>query len=536
MPRIAPTAILLLAIFTSVARADNTVVRTFSKGTGIGQVGIVDRGNDTPIWGPQALVSGLDNQILVLDQVNGRILRFRLNDPDQSVEVLRLPGGINATDLVSVGEQLFVWDEHPIPIAPVGTQTPGDPSALIATTATPNMNAAYSTFAQMGSVSLGSPSDVLRSVNAATAPNAAETQWAFSPSIGEISAEVRRHPDFHGADVAIHASGQKTAPLSLTIETSDQLGILETLALDNQQRSYFLVENISDDPQRPSSLSVARYDVKGSLDKLFILPRSEEAARRFVTVTNAGDVLFMYTGGDQVQVLKIEPSEPSAGSKIGVKFSALGQPVPAEAPIEETLALVAPRTRDQIVSAALPFETAVWTVSPPAYGPDPDHQCKGFSDRVRRPWYLQGHINGSLTGLPYCWGCKYSVDRFTVAVRGGKLAGNICTKEDPRSDAAGVDCSGFVSETWGMAGHFTTDKIPTISDEIKPTELRPGDVLNKPGSHVMLFLRFTPAGRIEVIQSATNDCGGRVCRRQYVLTSLVNSGYKPRKAKFVTDQ
>jgi hypothetical protein len=254
-----------------------------------------------------------------------------------------------------------------------------------------------------------------------------------------------------------------------------------------------------------------------------------------VAVTNAGDVTFLDTSDNRVQILKIEPSDVSPESKIGLKFSALGQPLAAEAPSEEALAVMTARSREQVVSTALPFETAAWTASPQAYGPDPDRQCKGFSDRVRRPWYIQGHLNGAITGLPYCWGCKYSIDRFTAAIKGGKLAGNICTKEDPRLDAAGVDCSGFVSEAWGMVGHFTTEKIPSISDEIRLTDLRPGDVLNKPGSHVMLFLRFTSAGRIEVIQAATNDCQGRVCRRQYVLTALINSGYKPRKAKCVTD-
>lgn len=521
------------------ARADNELVRTFTKGSAPDEVGIVSKGNDTPLWGPQAIASDSDNRILLLDQVNGRILRFRSDVPDQSSESLRLPGGVNATDLIAIGNQLYVWDERPVAVNAANAQPPGEPTALSTVTATPNATIAYSTFAQMGSVALGSASDLLRSVNAATAPNSApttETQRLYAPSVGDISAEVQRRSDGHGADIAIRAVGQKDTPLSLKIETADQLGVLELLSLDNGQRPYILVENISDDPQRPSSLSVVRFDVRGSPDKLFVLPRTEENARRFVTVTSAGDVMFLDTSETRAQVLKIQSSDIAPGSKVGLKFSALEQPSAAEEPTEEASAIIAPRSREQVVSTALPFETAAWTASPLAYGPDPDYQCKGFSDRVRRPWYVQGHLNGSLVGLPYCWGCKYSIDQFTSAIKSGKLAGNVCTKENPRHDSAGVDCSGFVSEAWGLTSQFTTSKIPTISDEIKPTELRPGDVLNKPGSHVMLFLRFTPSGRIEVIQAATNDCLGRVCRRQYVLTGLINSGYKPRKAKFVTDE
>jgi hypothetical protein len=495
----------------------------------------VDKGNDTPVWGPQALVAGTNGKLLLLDQVNGRIFSLQLDAPEQNSEILRRPGGVKATDLVSVADQLYVWDERPIAVNPADVQAAGDPRALVATSAASHLTVATSTFAQMGSVSSGSSADLLRSVGAAMAPNGApisETQWIYSPSIGEISAQVHRRTDKHGADVALRGQGQ----LSLQIDVADQLGILEVLALDREGRPYILVENVSDDANRPSSLSVVRFDVKGSIDKLFLLPGTEASARRFVTVTSAGDVMFLDTTADQVRILKIEPLDISAGSRIGLRFSALVQPLPAEAPAEEVLQALAPRSREQVVASALPFETATWTASPQTYGPDPDHHCQGFSDRVRRPWYIEGHLNGSLVGIPYCWGCKYSIDRFVSAIGNGKLAGNICTKEDPRTDAVGVDCSGFVSETWGLVGHFTTSKIPTISDPIEPLNLRPGDVLNKPGSHVMLFLRFTPSGRVEVIQAATNDCNGHVCRKQYVLTSLLNSGYKLRKARLIVDQ
>jgi len=41
--------------------------------------------------------------------------------------------------------------------------------------------------------------------------------------------------------------------------------------------------------------------------------------------------------------------------------------------------------------------------------------------------------------------------------------------------------------------------------------------LNKPGSHVMLFLRFTPDRKAEVMESSTGGCNGRVCRNVYPL-------------------
>ena len=58
-------------------------------------------------------------------------------------------------------------------------------------------------------------------------------------------------------------------------------------------------------------------------------------------------------------------------------------------------------------------------------------------------------------------------------------------------------------------------------------DLQPGDALNKPGSHVMLFLRFTQDRRAEVMESSTGGCNGKVCRNVYPLASLLARGYRP---------
>jgi hypothetical protein len=60
-----------------------------------------------------------------------------------------------------------------------------------------------------------------------------------------------------------------------------------------------------------------------------------------------------------------------------------------------------------------------------------------------------------------------------------------------------------------------------------PWDLKPGDALNKPGSHVMLFLRFTPDRKAEVMEASTGGCNGRVCRNVYPLASLLQRGFIP---------
>ena len=131
-----------------------------------------------------------------------------------------------------------------------------------------------------------------------------------------------------------------------------------------------------------------------------------------------------------------------------------------------------------------------------------------------------------MRGVPYCWGCMGSLDQIRAKLDRGVLAGNICTRNAPRTDVTGVDCSAFVSATWGLATHYTTAAIPTIATpSTNPWELRPGDALNKPHSHVMLFLRFTPDRKAEVMEASPGACNGRVCRNVYPLASLLARGY-----------
>jgi hypothetical protein len=43
----------------------------------------------------------------------------------------------------------------------------------------------------------------------------------------------------------------------------------------------------------------------------------------------------------------------------------------------------------------------------------------------------------------------------------------------------------------------------------------------------MLFVRFTPDRRAEVIESSTGGCNGKVCRNIYPLAALLARGYRP---------
>ena len=86
------------------------MVREFTTGNGENAVGIVDGGVDTEIGGPQALSVDDDGTVFLLDQVNGRILRFDPRNPTTDATELKLPEAIEPTDLVVRKQNIMVWD------------------------------------------------------------------------------------------------------------------------------------------------------------------------------------------------------------------------------------------------------------------------------------------------------------------------------------------------------------------------------------------------------------------------------------------
>jgi len=292
-----------------------------------------------------------------------------------------------------------------------------------------------------------------------------------------------------------------------------------------------MAENIPADSTRAATF-VARYSPTGVLEGLYELPLDSNVplTRRFVTISGDGDVYFLRTqksGVDVVgvgfralprnKVIDLRPPRPNLFSM----FFGKAMPVAAVRPLD----------RQQVIETAFAFEGVQWRLTGSAYGRDPDTACTGFN-RVRRPPYLQGKLNQEVRGVPYCWGCHGSLANFRTKMERGMLAGNVCTRNDPRSDSAGVDCSAFVSAAWGLSTHFTTAAIPSIATPVVNTaDLRPGDAFNKPHSHVMLFLRFTPDRKVEVMEASPGACNGRVCRNVYPLASLLARGYTPVRFK-----
>jgi hypothetical protein len=520
---------LACAVTASAAMAENVVVKRFKTGESADSVGMIAGADDAESVGPQALYAGEGNQLYLLDQVNGRILQFDAKRPAEA-RSLELPEQLKPSDMVVNKGHLFVWDGAVHSLRVTGPDNA--PTRGLDELSTRGLDDPYvtSAFAQMGSEPPPSATGILDRSTRSIAP--AQTRQVVRHNIasrgrGLLTVDVIPGAKLSTAEIEVRAAGQSEVLARLHVQVRDRLGAVEFLEVDNQGRMFVLTENVPDSSDRMPSAFVARYSAAGKLDRIYDIPlaESEALSRRYVTVSGEGDVYFLRTRKSEVDVIGVGARMADASGIIDNPAAAIINR--ANERQKRLSAAVRPLTRQQVIETAFSFAQFKWRLSPASYGPEPARHCSGLN-RVRRPWYLAGKAGQEVTGVPYCWGCHGTLEAISRKLSQGMLAGNVCTHEDPHPNMVGVDCSAFVSAAWGLASHFTTDAIPTITDVVKdPWSLRPGDALNKPGVHVMLFLRFTRDRKVEVMEASTRGCNGRVCRNVYPLTSMLARGYTP---------
>ncbi|MGO4715596.1 hypothetical protein [Bradyrhizobium sp. 2TAF24] len=528
------------------ARADDAVVRAFASGATPTAVGIVQASQDVELNGPQALTADGQGNLFMLDQVNGRILQFDPRQPGTEPNVLQMPENVQPTDLVVRNNDIMVWDGTVRTLKAAPDQSTrglgGDVIRLEeVSTRDADDRVATSAFAQMGSQSPSSAADLLdQNTRAAIVKKTRQPDRQYIATRGKGSVIADIIPDKGATSVRVEIQTMTTNETigQLSLRVRNQLGTVEFLEVDNSDRFYVLGEDIPPSGKDASTF-VARYAANGRLEGVYELPlENTPLTRRFVTISGDGEVYFLRTRPDGVDVVGVGFRPLKDATVIDLRQSKVAaKPAAQPASRFSGIAAVRPSNRQQTIETAFAFEGVQWKLTPANYGSDPDTACSGFN-RIRRPWYLQGKVNQEVRGVPYCWGCHGSLANFRQRIESGTLAGNVCTRNEPRSDAAGVDCSAFVSATWGLSVHYTTAAIPAIAKPVEnPWDLKPGDALNKPGSHVMLFLRFTPDRKAEVMEASTGGCNGRVCRNVYPLASLLARGYAPvRFRAFADDQ
>jgi hypothetical protein len=201
-------------------------------------------------------------------------------------------------------------------------------------------------------------------------------------------------------------------------------------------------------------------------------------------------------------------------------------------------------TSQEALAIAHAYASMKWTPRPEnaRHGIDPggilvhtpDHglAAHGFARGSWKPGIVQ-------TGMPYQWGGFDTPRTFVQRVRRGAAAGDIATPYKRSGgdavvseEAAGIDCSGFVSRCWRLTRSISTAELPGITDEITWQQLLPGDILLKDG-HVLLFAGWQRPGSIILAYEAGPFPAWKVAANAMPTDLLFQQNYHPRRYRHI---
>ncbi|MEZ5302535.1 MAG: hypothetical protein R3F11_18155 [Verrucomicrobiales bacterium] len=170
--------------------------------------------------------------------------------------------------------------------------------------------------------------------------------------------------------------------------------------------------------------------------------------------------------------------------------------------------------------------------------PDIDFQPGG---ETRPGWWIAGRRN---IGIPYQWGGFDTPATFDAKLRRGFYAGDIYTAQKRRelddavsAQACGIDCSGFISRCWRLGRSFSTRELESLCTPLPDfADLRPGDLINKPNVHALLFERFTDESKTVFQAYETGSPPTWKVERHTIPVDYVKGlGYRPFRYRRIID-
>jgi hypothetical protein len=169
-----------------------------------------------------------------------------------------------------------------------------------------------------------------------------------------------------------------------------------------------------------------------------------------------------------------------------------------------------------------------------------NHRWTPLESNLRAPCVHTAYVSDFRAGVPvqglaYDWGGMDSPESFERKLKEGQAAGSH-SQHGVTSCTAGTDCSGFVTMCWKQkpVHEFSTATVRQIAGRPRYnvfTDMKPGDALNKAGSHIVLFVRYNPDGTPFVCEASGS--AKRVVCRSRTWTSL--RGYHPLVYKAILD-
>ncbi len=215
----------------------------------------------------------------------------------------------------------------------------------------------------------------------------------------------------------------------------------------------------------------------------------------------------------------------------------------------------APITRTEVMQIAEAYAGHPWRASETNafHGTDTKGAWIDTPDREwwgRGGWYADGQTN---IGLPYCWGGDSTLAEFDAAIADGRPAGyhfkhmDRKKHQDPADSAlpVGVDCSGLVSRCWCLKARRSTYNMIDVSHQLSSfDDLQPGDAVNKPYDHIILFIGWADKKHEQMYVFESGDAKRnddpknyeRVHEDIYKTDWLKKHGFVPLRYKQIVEQ
>ena len=220
-------------------------------------------------------------------------------------------------------------------------------------------------------------------------------------------------------------------------------------------------------------------------------------------------------------------------------FDAKGRDAFAVGQDGPSLAISNAITRDEVLQIAATYVNYPWRASTTNifHGVDSTGVRVDTPDREwwgRDGWHADGRTN---VGVPYCWGGADTLQEFDRGISEGRPAGHTF-KKNIRPAASelpvGVDCSGFVMRCWKLDERRNTGDLAGVCRELESfEELQPGDAINLPFAHVVLFKEWLDAkhNRMRVIEAADP----KVREKDYATDYFRKRGFVPLRYSGIAD-
>jgi hypothetical protein len=387
-------------------------------------------------------------------------------------------------------------------------------------------------------------------------PQGSQSLELLSSPAGPSEAAYNFRKTGYNRGVLTAPTEQAGSPLpELSVETSAFLASARIVGRDEQGKFYILTEELTNADNFDGPTRILRYSREGIFESSAEVPieNYQCTPNRPIAVSPEGRVLFLgVSPGQPVEILEIKieggaipPKRPGDAPGPGIELlqndvemmRALEE-LNGTTNIENLGVKIAPIQRSDVVARAHAAVSLKWTVL------SDNLSRQGLSSRCDPPngymWeqagYLKVQVNKPIIGIPYRWGGHHpELAHYTAKQERGFLASDVCTCRSKEynycivPDAIGFDCSGFVSYAW-RTQYYTTSSMSAIAYQIAREDLKPGDAINKAGSHIRLVVGVISDERgffVQTVESAVS-CG-RVCDATYNIGSL--RGYKPIRFK-----